>query len=411
MPDNPKITQGITAAIAGNDDEATRLFREAVAEEPDIAPPGLDVAGRLANSSDDSRAEKVMYWIEKTAEDFPNDPEAFLLLAELAIDEQRYVEAGLLVKHAEPLVAAMPDKSLRKIPLTGRSMLIYVSMAENRNRWAEAVELLQKMIVKWSDRTELVFRLGRDQFKSGKRDDGIATIKKWAEQTKGQPNEQSVTLIIFGLYENEGLHDDAWSYLEQAIKTEPENVRLQVQASQIKLRQGELDTAKKFLETAIKLAPTNPFVERQQAVIALYDKDFAKAEKLFEMLLIEYPADRTIRSGLALALCSQDNSIKLKRAVQLVNESYRNNPDDIETAESVALVSIWQGNTEFAEQILTERFDRGEMSPVGAYYIALVYNRSKRKEEAKIFLEASLSGTNFPQRADAEKLKEELDKD
>ena len=405
QPDNVKVTQGMTAALAGDEAEATRLFREAMEEDPGMAPPGLDVAGELARSGNSSRADKVMHWIEKTAEDFPNDPEAFLLLAELAVNERRYIEAGLLMKHAEPLVAAMPDDAARKIPLTGRSELVYVSMAENRFRWNEAAERLEKLLQRWPERTEFLFRLGRDQFKSGARDKGIETLRQWADQGQGR----LLLSAVVGLYEEEGLREEALRYLDEALETESENFRVPLQASQLLLKWGDLEAARTHLAAAEKLAPNDPAVRRQLGIIALYDEDNRKAERLLEPLLTEYPGDMATRSGLVLALCSQDDAIKLQQAKRLAEEMYHARPGDMEAVASMALVHLWSGEMLLAERMLAEQFDRGEMNSVGAYYMAVIMDRNQQPTESLIFLDAALqTGINFPQRKAAEKLRDRL---
>ncbi|HBT77660.1 MAG TPA: hypothetical protein DEB39_12235 [Planctomycetaceae bacterium] len=472
-PQADPVTRGIEAARKGDIEAASRCFRDAMEDSPGTAPAGLQAAAAFSREPyGPGRFGKVRFWIEKTAVDYPDDPEAFLLLAEIAAKEGRLIEAQLLLKHAESLIEKKSDEktgnpadaekearagtkengdvSGRFRTLRGRARILHVTIAESQKNWSEAVKLLETIIADWPEHTDLLLRLGRDQFKGGEREKGIETLRKSFQAKedagsigKGTTHSDAagraarlLLPLIVDLYEQEGLMEDAKAYLALSLEEEPKNPQVLIQAAELEIKWNDLEAAGKLADRAGESLQSdkpdkpdksdksdganpaaeppdpslrNPMYQRLQGVLALYANDYPKAERHFNLVQSLHPNDPMTLSGLILALCEQGDSLKLRRAQRLANDYYRAAPDSADAAASLALVAMRNGNFPLARKLLEEKFDEGEIGAVGAFYLALVLEREGQRDEAILFLKSGLeTPTNFPLRTEAEQMLKRL---
>ena len=142
----PEAEAAVDAYLAGNPDLAYRLLKELYDANPDSDPPGVMLALLYSNNE---RFLEMRRELEKTAEDYPDDPEAFLQLAGIDVREGRYLEAALLLERADKLndeYAARFPESTRVAYLREEALNVRALLAERRERYDEAAELTQKIV-------------------------------------------------------------------------------------------------------------------------------------------------------------------------------------------------------------------------------------------------------------------------
>lgn len=469
-PQTDKVSRGIDAAVHGQVEEADRFFREATEETPGIFPPGLTAAAQIAKAPySDGQFAKVRFWIEKTAVDYPDDPEAFLILADIAIQEKRLVEATLLLRHAEQLIAKIDDSTavtdlpadtspntpasttdtpgsdnaeeksvqndatpsanasksvepadVRKKRLSGRVRIQWVAIAESRRDWAKAAELLEAILAEWPEHRELNLRLGRDLFKSGQRDKGIETLYRAADATDSNndvisedaSNDQGdeILSLITSLYEQEGLFEEARDFLSRSLEKEPGNLRLLLQAADMNIRWNRLDEARALTDRAAELAPNDILVRRTRGILALYAGEYREAENLLSQVNDLHPGDAATISALVTSLCEQDDPLKLRKAQLLASKYFRDRPELMDAAATLAMVYLWRGENILARRLLEAKFEENLLGAAGAFFMAVVLERDGQIDDAIRFLKSCLdTETNFPQRTEAEKMLKRLE--
>ncbi len=402
-PENPEVVEGVRAALQGDDEKADQYFASAASKNPGGRPGGIDAA--MAFTDSDFNAQfyrKMRFWLERTAEKYPDDPEAYFLLADIALYENRGLECAMLAQRG--LEAA---ETLAINPERRRSLLIYgekilASLAELRLRWVDAAEQYEKLRELDPDNADHAYKLGVALFQLGKKDEAIAMLA--SAETKN-PKLLPAKITLAQLSENEGKTDEAETYLAEALKENGKDVRVLSTAAAMELAWNRLEKAEELAEKAEKLAPQAPDPIILLGILNLYAGRYEQAEDRFMLVTGSIPDEESAMSGLAMALCEQKDARQLRRALSVAKQNVDKHPDSVDAQTTLAWVLIKTDALDEAEKILLRHFDAGELNSPGAYYMGVLMYRQDRRGEAIKFLQAALETKyNFPKRTDAERL-------
>ncbi|HEY2761730.1 MAG TPA: tetratricopeptide repeat protein, partial [Pirellulales bacterium] len=159
------ITDAITRFKNGKIDEARELLSQAVKDSGGKLPPAETMLSRMilsVNQVAPGRAE-----LERAVKAYPKDPEAYLMFAELAIQEGHITDADAILAKAQPLVTAYNDNPKRKKFLDSH---LYADMANvdvARMDWDAAVEHAKQWLKTDPDSVQGHQLLARALFKQG----------------------------------------------------------------------------------------------------------------------------------------------------------------------------------------------------------------------------------------------------
>jgi tetratricopeptide (TPR) repeat protein len=124
----------------GRDVEGARkLLTEAKKKTPKLAPPEVMLFTLMANGGTMAQARGEL---EKAVQHYPNDPEAYLIMADIAVSENRLTEAGLLYAKASAVTEAFNENPKRKKTLQSRAYSGEGQVLEARENWQAAREKL-----------------------------------------------------------------------------------------------------------------------------------------------------------------------------------------------------------------------------------------------------------------------------
>lgn len=404
---NPEVADGVHAALKGDNKTAEKHFAEALKKNPGSRPGGIDASMAFADPEfEQQHFGKLRFWLEKTAEDFPDDPESFLLLAKIALSEQRRVESFLLTEHAVQLLDHLNGEPDRKKTLEIQAVSLRADIAEDREQWMRATEYLKYLIELDPENANHLYRLGLAQFRGGDRESAIRSLTE--AETK---NERILPplVVLAQLAEFDGNREESQKILAEALEQGGEDVRVLLAAADLELLWNHPDKVRQYAEKAQQIDPDSADAETMLGISDLYAGDYPAAEARFARVFESLPNDFKAMTGLALALCEQEDLRKLRRAFILAKQNADNHPRSIDSLTTLAWVLIKAGNLDEAEKILTRQFESGQMNSPGAYYLAVVYAQQNRKKDAIIFLKSSLeNNVNFPKRTAAESLLREL---
>ncbi|MBP3530713.1 MAG: tetratricopeptide repeat protein [Thermoguttaceae bacterium] len=402
---SPEAEAAVDAYLAGKPELAYRLLKEVYDANPDSDPPGVMLALLYSNNE---RFLEMRRELEKTAEDYPDDPEAFLQLAGIDVREGRYLEARLLLDRADELnaeYAARFPESTRIAYLREEALNVRALLAERRGRYDEAAELTQKVVDANPKNVQARWNLGYLAVKRNRLDDAEKAFDQAAElDERLWPGWLQTATTL----DAEDRLDEAFERLQsQGALIETAARRERAQLARLYLRWNKLDEAA-ALVGELEAEGKNDFDGwALRGWVALYAGGYAVAEDAFRRATFIDGTSFEASNGLALALLDQRNKEKLAQARAIAAKNYRTYPDSQDAAATYAWTLFLSGAAREADAIFGPALDSGEFSPTVAYYLAEIANVRGDKSLALTLLDLALRQKgNFPKRAAAVELRE-----
>jgi tetratricopeptide (TPR) repeat protein len=395
--------------------DALDLLKTLYAEHPDIMPPRIVLAQWFAQAN---LGDAVRANLEMGTEENPNDPEAYLLLGEIALRQRNLTAAELLLKQAAEKIKAYSVNANRKKLLSGSLLRVFADLYEARQRWANMEACLDERMQIDGQNATLLRQKGVAVFQQ-KRDEDAKKLFLLADQLEQQANSKSTQTqkglpadaAMSQLYLIRGDHENAKKSLETALAAYPNSKEVLALSIQMRVNEDKLEEAKPLAEKLLADDPTSASAKRLCATVALYLQDYSKAEKLFQELLLESPTDSQAANGLALTLCEQDSPEKLKRALEYAADNVRKNQNNSEFWGTLGWIQYKLNQLEQAANALKQSAATGQINAATAYYLARLAVKTGKNDEAKQLLNAALQGNNqFAKRREAVKLLNELAK-
>jgi tetratricopeptide (TPR) repeat protein len=407
-------------------DGALALLEAAVKKNVDLPPAHVIMFQWFAQSNQGFLARMAL---ERTVMNEPKDPEAFVILGNIALQERRITDAQLLFLKAQQLLGPF-DKSLkRKNILEPQTISGLASVDEAREKWPDAQAQLDALL-KLSPKDAMAMqRLARALFQQTK----AAEALKWLRESKKADERNILTpeAALGRFYEQYGDHKDATIWMAKALEKAPEDLATRLVAAQWCLETAQLDDAEKHTVKAMTLADderrhateaTATQVEARllnakvlRGLVALFRKDFKTAEKFFEDAHLQSPGNFAASNNLALALCEEKiessgkpDPAKVNRALEYANANYQTSPRNPETASTLGWVLYKASYRDRAEGALRLAASSGNLSPDTAYYLAQVSYDGGNKELARNLLEAALKTVSFSMRPEAQSLADKI---
>lgn len=182
-----------------------------------------------------------------------NDPELWLVIGNLYADERDFTNA----EHAFDAALAIDPDEIRTV--TRKGFMLY-----EQNRYADALEYLERSYDAFPDNEIISRRLALAYQRSGRMDQAI---RRYEDLIKSNPNNVQAYLNVVGLYRNQAseAQDTAIrnEYLDKAVNTmnslitiSPENPMAFLNLASIYVLQGENNKAELNANKAIANDPT-----------------------------------------------------------------------------------------------------------------------------------------------------------
>ena len=407
----PEIQRELEKAVAtfnaSQFPETLEILRALYSKHPEIVPPRIVLAQWFAQSN---LGTAVRANLEMGTEEVPDDPEAFLLLAEISLRQGSLTAAEALLHQATAKLNAYTANPTRKKNLSSSYRRVMTDLYEVRQRWQPMEESINQQIAVDGQTPELLRKKGVALFQQNKEGDAQTVFVEADRleansETKGLPADA----VMSQLYLLRGDKENARKSLESALTANPFSREVLVLSVQMRINDDKLEEAKPLAEKLLADDPASPAAKKLCATVALYLNDYPTAEKLFEELLLASPLETQHTNGLALALCEQDSPEKLQRALAYAVENVQKDQNNSEYLGTLGWVLYKADQLEQAANALKQSAASGQINAATAYYFARVAVKTGKVEEAKQLLEASLRGGNqFAKRRDAVRLLKEL---
>lgn len=380
----PELQEAVLHFKSGDVEGAMDFWKAAAAKNPDLPPAELMLAQMFAQIGDSKR---MVAALQQAALEHPADPEAYVILGDLDLGDQRVVEAKLLYGEAARLLADFDKSAQRKKNIAMRIEGGLASIAEATGRLEEAQKHLEAVLAAAPENAAAMQRLGVILFNQDKTDEAL---KQFAAAQKAAP-DQVITpeAVLARLYHAKGDETAARKWMIDALKAAPKDARTRVVAAQWALETGQVNEALTQAEAALTLDAELPDAQLVRGQVAMFQKDYAAAEKYFKAALDLLPGNFAASNSLALALANQDDDEKQRRAVGYAEVNFRQFPRQPEAAATLGWAYYRAGRLKEAEQALMAAQQAG-MTPDAAYYLARLYADTNRQAEAKKLLESLL---------------------
>ncbi len=383
---------------------ALKALQELTANNPAARPPRLIMA-RWFMELKNVQAMRASF--ELATEESPEDPEAYYCLAETALSDGELTATELLVRKGDELLAKYNANPTRKKSMIELSYKLKLAYADSRKRWPEAQEAILGLIKLNGETAELDRAYARVLFQQEQDDKARETFQRADKIAKGEglPAEAAMAQ----LYASRGDAANAKRSLDAALKSYPTSTPVLLLSIADALGEGNLDAAWSLVQ---KLYQTDKGVDvlKTYGKVALFRSDYVKAEAAFQEAVRQSPLDAEATSGLALALCEQEDKEKRNRAVQYAAGNLQKQARNRDFLATFGWTLYKAGQLEDAMKVLQQSAADGQVNAASAYYLAVILNEKGQKDAAIQLLKAALSTEPpFVKRAEATKLLSSLE--
>jgi len=349
---------------------------------PELPPSQVTLAKMYFAANQEAQGRAAL---DEAATKAPDDPEAFVLLGDLDLQQGHVTGAALLMEKGLVLAEKLQNSAKRRRSLVVRSTSALATIAERREDWAAATRVLQRWLTESPGETAALRRLGRAQFMQKDYQAAYASFAKARELDATLPGPDVTVGRLFG---QEGDDAQAAKFMDRAMQADADNLNTLLVYAQWALDKNDLDLAQKTLANAKRLDDASVDALLLEGVIARLKSQLPEAEKSFETAHLLDPVNFNAVNQLALVLISQTDKEKRDRAVKYAEINARNFRQSAE-----------------AEQMLSSAVQLGGLNADSSYLVAKMMYDSGRKPEAARLLEQAVSSKQmFVQRGPAEAL-------
>jgi tetratricopeptide (TPR) repeat protein len=417
-PSAPAQPEEVSIAIArfqaGDPEGALTLLREAAKKDADLSPAQVMMARLCWRANLFPLARDAL---EKAVREDPADPDAYAMMADIAVRERRVTEAELAYQKAESLLAKFDKSAKRKSDLQPVIYNGLASVAEARDNWAEAQRQLDAWLKVDPDNAAVMQRLARSLVQQKKVTDALEELKKAtkADPTGAARGIQRGTVIpeaiVARLCEQAGDRGNAKIYMALALAAAPKDPMTRLAAARWALETEQFDEAQRQVDAAMKLDEKSLEALILRGAIAAFQKDYRTAERYFDAARLQAPENFVASNNLALALVEQKDETKKRRALGYAEENVKRFPKSADAISTYGWVLYKSGRLDEADQALRAAMSGGMSSPDTAYYLARLDVDRNRADEAKMLLKGAMKTPGpFAMRQEAKLLLEQLNK-
>ena len=416
LSNDPEIQQAVKEAAekfqASDIPGTLQIFKDLYAKRPEISPPHVNMAMLFLQSNAPQGAPLSL---ELATKETPDDPEAYLLLAELSLQQRGWTAAELLLNKADSLLPGYTINAERKKNMVINSLRHRGQLADARENWVLLQRCIDQIIKIRGDSAPLTRQLGFAYFQQNQ----DAKAKELFLKAEKMPDDKGLPAdaVMSQLYLRRGNKEAAAKALKDALTTNPESTDVLSLAVTTKLNDNQIDEAKTLVEALFKLdKKLNPQGEsdntkRLIGLVSLYRRDYATAERYFQDLVLKSPNDADATNGLALALCEQEDKAKIQRALEYAAANAQKHQNNREILSTFGWVCYKADRKQQALEVLKAASVGQQLTPNAALYLAKILTAEGQTDQAKNLLITVLeSKQSFLMRAEAEQLLASLPK-
>jgi predicted Zn-dependent protease len=400
----PDVRRAILVFRQGQHDQARQILASAKSKHHELPPVDAMMARLYLSAGDIRKAEATL---EGVVVEAPDDPEAFVLLGDLALLSKRYAFADLAYQRARQLLTKYKANQDRKRNLEIRTLAGLSSLGEARGQYDRAAEHLASWLAMDPKSPVALGSLGRVNFRQKKYDEARAAFTKLTAVAQQAP---PVEIAMGRLYSDVGMNDEALQQMQIAAKNHAKDVRARVTIAEWAINNGLNAMAKENVDAALSIDEESVAAQVLSARLSRHAGDLAQAESVLNAVVLKSPNAFTATDELARTLAASDNGKKRKTAIEYARRNFQSQQRRKSRAAPHAVITYaWalfrNGQIAEAEKVLQALPDGSKISSENGYYVAKIYAGAGKQTLAINLLKALLStDCSFPGREQAESL-------
>jgi tetratricopeptide (TPR) repeat protein len=398
-------------AFRSNDLEKTQeLLKKAVEKNADL-PPAKTLLASMFFKANNLNAGRVS--LEQATIDAPADPEAYLIVGDIAFQAGRMTESRLAFEKGLELTEAYDANAKRKESLTQRSYAGLAAVAEARQEHEKAKELLEKWLELDPDSTVALTRYARTLFLA---DDEKGAYANFQKLYKADPKQARPEIMMAQLYEQQVSQGDekkrklAKQLMGYAAERDADTLSTRLTVANWALGACELEMATENAQAALGIDSDSLEAKFMLGLIARYNEDWKNAENYFRTVHAASPNYFAATNNLAIVLVAQADDAKKNQALEYAKLNQRafsqaQQPNGREAAATLAWVMFQRGQIPEAQQAMQAAINAGSVSADSAYFAAEILVSAEQNRTAQQILETTIANNEcFPTREKARSL-------
>ncbi len=401
------VADALTRFQNGDVNAARELLARAKQKNPKLAPSEVMLARLLvaAGQLTLARAE-----LERAVVAYPDDPEAYLLFAELALREGRTTDAETLFAKAKTLSDNFKENSKRQRNFLMRANAGLTGVAENRDQWDQATKFLKAWLELDPDSAAAHQHLGRAYFKLKNDKDAY---EEFQSAVKLDPQLMNADIMMGQMYEDSKNRDQAVKFIQAAVKKNPQSLKVLLDAAIWAMVTNRMADAQSYADSALRVDPKSVDAQVVRGQVARMMGDLKTAESLLEQAHLQAPSNLNAANQLAIALADSNDNVKKQRALELAQLTLRVSAQGNQVNPAALTTLAWvyyrMGKGAEAEQLVGRILAGGMLNADIAYYVAKILQERGRADDATNLLEAALKNpAPFIQRQNASELLKQI---
>ncbi len=389
------------------------LLENAKKSTPRLAPSFVMMAQLFV---DGNQPLQAIAMLEQGIARAPQDPEAYVMLAERAAGEGRATEAEFLFQKAAKTLETFTENPKRKQGLQLRTYTGWAAVDESRTDWKSAKAKLEQL-VKLDPRNGTAHeRLGRVLFRlstiKAEKEAAYAEFKLAAEADKKIPPAELIMAEL--TLATDRAQAEKW--LNLALEKSGDDLRTQLGAANYLMQSNQPEEAKKHAEEAIKLDAEGLDANLTMGLVSRMLADPKTAELHLSKAHLLAPSNSSIINNLALVLLELPDEGSRQRALQFAELNSRQNPNNVDAMATVGWVNYRLNRKAEAHRAFSAVLNYAnvvtgsqKMTPDMAYYLANSFKDQGRISQAVKLLKDALNNNQpFAYRKPAQELLTQL---
>lgn len=405
-PKHAQVDDAITKFSLGDLNGALQHLKNAKIQAPEIPPPELLMAKLCFVGANPQLGRNVQLgraWLERSVAASPGDPEPYSILGEVALNEGRVTDAGVLFAEAQRLADKFTENAKRQQNFQRKALQGLAAVAQRRENWDKAktmidgwVKLDPENAAAHAALAQVLFYLNKpsDAYKSYQEADRLAKIAA----DRNSPPSPMAELNMAALYQRRDNDDKrTGDLINLAVKNHPKDFGVRLKAAQIAMAANLLDIALEQSEAAVKMNENDLTAKLLRGYVARLRNDFTTAEHYFELAHLQSPGNFDASNNLALLLAEQTDKAKQDRALEFAVMNIQRfpingqSPARFDAMSTFGWVQYQRGVTADAQQALQQVINANVLTPDSRYYIAKVLlNDPKRTDDAMKVLQVAV---------------------
>lgn len=401
----PEIDSAIQRFRNGDVQGAIDYLNQAKAKNPKLPPTDIILA-KMQLAARNGNA--VRFLLERAVVEHPDDPEAYLLLADQAFMGGRTAEALALFEMAAPLVEKFSDNEKRKQDFDVRVLAGRSAVAERRGQWEKAHDLLASWVAADPDSAAAHQRLGVALFKMKKNKEALAEFEKAKELN---PDVAHPFVVIGQLFSQDGDKANAQKAYEKAYKENMADAQVAQSYTEWLIQEDELDEAASVVAKLRELTKDSMVSLLLDGIVAQMQGDRDRAEQALAKVLSNDPSNATATNILALLLIESDDAADREKALRYAQVNAERFENSVQANITLGWVLYKLERGAEATAALQKGAQAGQLQADSAYLVAKIMSEQEgQQDKAAQALEQVLSQNQglFLFRREAKKLLEEL---